>query len=471
MLRGWEGSRDAAVVSSDATWSGNELLRYAAGATDWLDGVGALHGRPVPALVTSSPATFALVVAAATSGRPLAPLGPRHTRRELSACLSSLSSPVLVTEPEWEHLAREAAGTCGMKVATLAEPSCSNRRLELQSPEDGVAFILHTSGTTGLPKAVPYRQDRMARRTEVVGGLAGLAPGASLATASPFHHIAGWGHYAVALGAGAAVIPVPRFTVDAWRELAGRRPTNALLVPTMIEMLLDEKALDLVDLRMLHYGASQIHPETLARVIGTLPHVGLLNLFGQTEGSPITGLMPEDHVRALDGTPHLLASVGRAAPGVELRIHDPDPAGVGEVHAKAFHLMRPDPDGWLRTGDLGRLDAEGYLYLSGRIGDRIVRGGENIHPQEVEHVLCEHPSVKDCAVVGIADRKWGQQVKAFVVAADPAKPPDFDELREWSRTQLAGFKVPAFWVLVDELPRNPSGKVLRRELIGADRSG
>jgi acyl-CoA synthetase (AMP-forming)/AMP-acid ligase II len=388
--------------------------------------------------------------------------------RELSACLSSLSSPVLVTEPGWEDLARKAAGTCGMHVATLPEPSCSTRRLDLMPSGESVAFILHTSGTTGLPKAVHYRQDRMARRAEVVGRLAGLGPGASLATASPFHHIAGWGHYAVALGVGAAVIPVPRFTVDAWRELAGRRPTNALLVPTMIEMLLDERALDLVDLRMLHYGASQIHPETLSRVIDTLPHVGLLNLFGQTEGSPITGLLPEDHLRALDGMPQLLASVGRAAPGVELRIHDADPAGIGEVHARAFHLMRPDPDGWLRTGDLGWLDAEGYLYLSGRMGDRIVRGGENIHPQEVEHVLSQHPSVKECAVVGVSDRKWGQQVKAFVVAADPADLPDFEALREWSRTQLAGFKVPALWALVDELPRNPSGKVLRRELTGAD---
>ena len=367
-----------------------------------------------------------------------------------------------MTEPAWADVARDAAGQA-MTVAQLPEPAPSSRRLDLDPAPDAVAFVLHTSGTTGLPKSVPYREARMARRSEINASLAGLARGSAFASASPFHHIAGWGNYAVALAAGAAVVPVARFTVDAWRNLATRGTTNALLVPTMIEMLLDEDALDIGTLRVLHYGASQIRPETLERVLRTLPNVGLLNIFGQTEGSPIAVLTPDDHRRAA-GTSHLLASVGRAAPDVELRIDEPEASGIGEVHARAFHFMLTDADGWLRTGDMGQLDRDGYLYLSGRRGERIIRGGENVYPQEVEHVLSEHPLVRDCAIVGIPDPTWGERVKAFVVAADPARPPDFDELQQWTRSQLAGFKVPTLWKLVPELPRNAAGKLLRHFL-------
>jgi acyl-CoA synthetase (AMP-forming)/AMP-acid ligase II len=126
--------------------------------------------------------------------------------------------------------------------------------------------------------------------------------------------------------------------------------------------------------------------------------------------------------------------------------------------------MRAAEDGWLHTGDLGYLDDEGYLYLSGRQGDKIVRGGENVYPQEVEQVLVEHDDVRECAVVGVEDVKWGQTVKAFVVPVDWGAPPDVEQLRGWARSQLSGFKVPTDWAFVTELPRNAAGKVLRRSL-------
>jgi acyl-CoA synthetase (AMP-forming)/AMP-acid ligase II len=349
----------------------------------------------------------------------------------------------------------------------LPAPARSSRPLDFDPPGDAVAFILHTSGTSGLPKAVPYRQDRMGRRAEINMRLGSLGPGSSFASASPFHHIAGWGNYAVALAARSALVPLPRFSVEAWKELSNHGTTNALVVPTMIEMLLDAGALDVGTLRFLHYGGSQIHPETLARVLSTLPDVGLVNIYGQTEGSPITCLTPDDHRRAAAGRSDLLASVGRAAPQIELRIDAPDDRGVGEVCGRAFHLMRADDDGWLHTGDMGYLDAEGYLYLSGRKGDRIIHGGENIYPQEVEQILVEHPGVRECAVIGVPDVKWGEIVKAFVIAADPAMPPDAEQLRAWARSQLAGFKVPTEWSFVPALPRNAAGKILRRELVTA----
>jgi acyl-CoA synthetase (AMP-forming)/AMP-acid ligase II len=324
--------------------------------------------------------------------------------------------------------------------------------------------VLHTSGTTGHPKAVPYRHDRLARRAQVNAALQQLRPGSVFATASPFHHIAGLGNIMVALAAGATTVFVPRFTVGAWRSLESLGVTHALAVPTMIERLLREGALPLRTLRIMQYGASPIHPETLRLAMTELPGVDFLSIYGQTEGSPITWLSPGDHRLAAAGREELLRSVGRAAAGVTLRIEQADDTGVGEVIARADHLFAPDADGWLRTGDLGRLDDDGYLYLAGRRGDMIIRGGENVYPVEVENVLLEHPRVADAAVVGVPDKLFGEVVKAFVVATDPADLPDPAQLRLFARNSLAGFKVPAEWEFLPQLPRTATGKVLRRKL-------
>jgi acyl-CoA synthetase (AMP-forming)/AMP-acid ligase II len=124
----------------------------------------------------------------------------------------------------------------------------------------------------------------------------------------------------------------------------------------------------------------------------------------------------------------------------------------------------------LRTGDLGHFDEEGYLFLAGRLGDAIIRGGENVHPLEVEQVLEEHPGVREAAVVGVPDRRWGEVVMAFVVPIDPARPPDVTDLRTHARARLAGFKVPTEWTFADALPRSATGKLLRRDLRDSGRT-
>jgi acyl-CoA synthetase (AMP-forming)/AMP-acid ligase II len=268
----------------------------------------------------------------------------------------------------------------------------------------------------------------------------------------------------VALGAGSALLTFGGFSVENWIGLGAKGVTHALLVPTTIDILLEHDALALPSLRTLQYGAAPIHPDTLTSAMDALPGVSFVNIYGQTEGSPITCLTREDHRAAAGGRFDLLRSVGRAAPGVDLRIEDAASDGVGEVVARARHLFAPDPDGWLRTGDMGRLDPEGYLFLSGRRGDRIVRGGENVYPGEVEDVLVTHPGVKEVAVVGVPDRRWGEIVVAHVVPVDPAAPPGVDELRAFARARLAGFKVPVQWDFTDSLPRNQAGKLLRRVL-------
>lgn len=464
MLASWRKRDDPAVVTGTAVWSGDELLARAAGAAAHLRAV-TDHERPVPALLTSTPAAVAYVVAGADCGRPLAPLGPRLTANELGPCIDSLGSDVLCTEPAFVPLAEELARGRAVRVVVVGDPPPASPPLALEPHPEAISFVLHTSGTTGVPKAVPYRQGRLAERTRLNTGLCGLGPGCVYASASPVHHIAGFGNHAVALAAGATLAPVPRFTVEAWTALADLHVTHALTVPTMLEILLDAGVLPLPELRTLQYGGSPIHPIALQRLLATVPGVDLVNIFGQTEGSPITCLTPDDHRRiVVDGRADLLESVGRPAPGIELRIADADEAGVGEVTARGRHLFLVDDDGWLRTGDLGRLDDEGYLFLVGRRGERIIRGGENVYPVEVEQVLEKHPGVREAAVVGIPDQRWGEVVRAAIVPADPALPPDLDDLRAHTRALVAGFKVPTEWAFVDSLPRNASGKLLRRSL-------
>jgi acyl-CoA synthetase (AMP-forming)/AMP-acid ligase II len=459
------GSQTPAVIADDEVWTGDQLMQRAAGAADWLDDIVAPAGSPVACLLSTSAGAFALTIAGASTLRPVAPLGPRLTLEELSACVARLDSEVLVAEPEFDDVAAAVAARAGRRVELLPHVPASARRLDLDVPLDAVAAILHTSGTSGLPKAVPYRQDRLAARVAVNAALLELGPASVYASSSPLHHIAGLGMFFVALGAGAALLTFGGFSVENWVGLGQRGVTHALLVPTMVDILLEHDALPLPTLRTLQYGASPIHPDTLGAAMAVLPGVRFVNVFGQTEGSPITCLTAEDHLLAASGRPELLRSVGRAAPGVEVRIEGAGPDGVGEVVAQAAHLFTVDPDGWLRTGDLGRLDSDGYLYLSGRRGDKIVRGGENIYPVEVEDVLVTHPGVREVAVVGIPDRRWGEIVKAYVVAQYPAAPPAAEELRAFARDRLAGFKVPVEWQFVDALPRNHAGKLLRRALI------
>jgi acyl-CoA synthetase (AMP-forming)/AMP-acid ligase II len=258
----------------------------------------------------------------------------------------------------------------------------------------------------------------------------GLAEGELYCGAGAFHHTGGIGMYLVALACGAGVFPLPRFTSDIWRAAAELRPSCALLVPTMIDLLLAEHALDVVPLRALHYGTAPIHPATLTEALEALPTTRFAQAYGQTEGGPLAILDHDEHLRALRGEPHLLASVGRACPGVELLVDDPADDGVGEVIARAGQVFLPGPDGWLRTGD----------------------------------VLETHPKIGEAAVVGIDDRRWGQTIKAFVVPVDPADLPDPAELAAYCRERLAAFKVPVDWEPRTALPRNAAGKLLRRSL-------
>ena len=452
-----------AVLDESGAVTGRQLAGMAMHAAEVLSRLDDRPGAAVPALLTTNAAALALLLGGAAADRPVAPMGPRLTAGELARMVSASGARVIFTESRWYETAAAAAALAGTDVHLV--PSWRHSSAPLPNVRGDVAFRLHTSGTTGQPKRVPFPEDVLAARVAVSAKVIGLGPDHRYATGSPLHHIAGLGNVLTALSVGAPVLPTTQFSTRWWCGLRDAGATHCLLVPTMIEMLLSEGVLDVVPLRTLIYGAAPMSPDTLRRILHTVPGVELVSIFGQTEGSPITTLDPADHRRAAADRPDLLHTVGRAAPGLELRIETPDASGTGEVLAAAPHLSIHGDDGWLHTGDLGTLDDEGYLRLSGRRNDMVVRGGENVYPLEVEHVLAEHPGVAAAGVVGVPDQRLGETLAAFVVASEPSQRPDHGDLARFTRARLAGFKVPAYWYDVPELPLNSAGKLLRPKLL------
>lgn len=463
-LRRWQGSDELAVVTDETRWSGDELLQRAAGASLALDRLDLARGSAVPALMDETPTSIAYTIGAAMSGRALAPLGTKLTAAELAAMVRGLQTPILLTSPDRAALAAEVGRLADVTVDVIEHEPRLDEPLTGECRPDDVLAIVHTSGTTGAGKPVFVRQRPMAERVAIYESVMGLGPGDRYCSASPFHHTAGISMVFTVLGIGMGVIPQDWFSIEGWRRAARLGVTCALLVPTMIDILLAEGALDDAAPRVLQYGASPIDTGTLTEALAVLPDTRFLQIFGQTEVSPVSFLSHEDHLRALDGRPDLLASVGRAVPGAELRVENPDADGIGEIAIHAAHAFTTDPDGWRRTGDLGRIDDEGFVTLRGRVNDRIIRGGENIYPAEIEAVLLADHRVREVAVVGVPDRRWGEVVKAVIVPADAAHPPLEADIRELVAAELAAFKVPESVEFRGELPRTATGKVLRRAL-------
>jgi long-chain acyl-CoA synthetase len=259
--------------------------------------------------------------------------------------------------------------------------------------------------------------------------------------------------------------------------------SKSVLVPTTIEMMVDDPGLtpaDLVSMRHYLYGAAPMPPALMARALTTFD-CGLVQLYGLTETcGAVTYLPPEDHVPG--GA--RLRSAGKPLPGVRVRIVDPAsglevPVGaVGEICLKTPAMMQGywrqpdetrrvlDSEGWLRSGDAGRLDEDGYLYISDRVKDMVVTGGENVYPVEVEAAIYGHPDVAEVAVIGVPDPKWGEAVKALVVPR-PGCAPAPETILAYARERIAGYKLPKSIDFVDGLPRNATGKVLKRELRAA----
>ncbi|HEY8547368.1 MAG TPA: long-chain-fatty-acid--CoA ligase [Acidimicrobiales bacterium] len=349
-----------------------------------------------------------------------------------------------------------------------------------------VAFQLYTSGTTGLPKGVMLTNDNFFK------GVAGIAEQWRFDTESvnlammPMFHIAGAGWATVGLYHGCKTVVLR--DIDPARILQvipEHRITNAFMVPAVIQFLLMTPGVhdtDFSSMRALVYGASPITDKVLVQAMEVIG-CEMIQVYGLTETTgAITQLDGVDHDPV--NRPEVLRSCGKPYPWVEMRIVDAatgedKPLGeVGEIWTRSHQNMagywnNPDataaaitPDGWFRTGDAGYADAEGYIYIHDRVKDMIVSGGENVYPAEVENVLMKHEGVADVAVIGVPDEKWGEAVKAIVVPAAGVEAGDelAVELIAFAREHLAGYKLPKSVDYAETLPRNPSGKLLKREL-------
>jgi acyl-CoA synthetase (AMP-forming)/AMP-acid ligase II len=332
--------------------------------------------------------------------------------------------------------------------------------------------LLHTSGTSGRPKLAPLTHEMLVAavvfmKLEVPEAVVG----ARHLSALPLFHVAGLANLGYALFTGGHLHILDGFDPAGFvDELVGRRIQLTQLVPTLIRAVTEEVAgrsepPDLSHLTEIVYGASPIQPDLLARAVRTLGCRFRQNYASTETGPlPISSLAPADHDPALGR----LATAGRPSLGWEVRIGD-----LGEIQVRGSvplpgYWHNPEAtsqvttaDGFHRTGDVGVLDADGYLTIVDRLTDMIISGGENVYPSEVEVVLAGHPAVADVAVIGIPDPRWGETVHAVVVARPGL---ESGELLGWARGRLAGFKCPASVTVAGELPRNATGKVLRSVL-------
>lgn len=352
--------------------------------------------------------------------------------------------------------------------------------------EDDVCLILYSSGTTGHPKGVTLTHRNTVAHTVNAHDGWGFEPGDKSMVAMPLFHVGGSSYvlFGIHDGVPSVMTREPDAASLAGAILAGANVT--FLVPAVLAQVLQAgpDAIKLFSaLKNYTYGASPMPPPLLRAAMEAWPKTDFMQVYGLTEVSGVaTHLLPDEHRDAeAEGHPERLLSAGRAIPGVELRIVDPGtladlPTGeAGEIWIRTPQLMAGylnraeataeviTEEGWFRTGDIGHLDADGFLYVSDRLKDMIISGGENIYSPEVERVLSEHPAVMEVAVVGVPDEKWGESVKAFVALRDGASATE-EEIIAYSRERLAHYKCPKTVELLPALPRNPTGKILKREL-------
>ncbi len=460
---------------------------------------GVKKGERICYLGKNSDHYFELFLGAAKAGAVMTPIGWRLAPPEAAYIVNDSKARLLFVGPELtgaaKRLLEEAPGVETVIAMEGGVPEwqsfVSFRDAQPAKPcgvalsDQDIAIQLYTSGTTGRPKGAMLRHANFIETHKIMKAAKidwniWTEEDVSL-VAMPVAHIGGSGWGLMALRNGAKNVVAREFDPGKVLDfIANERISKLFLVPAAIQIVLrDPKARSTDYSRMgyLGYGASPIPLDLLREAVDVFG-CGFVQWYGMTETTgTIVALPPADHDTS--GNPRMRAA-GKPLPGVEIRILDEKgnalpPGQVGEIATRSpwnmagyFNLPEAtektiDKEGWLRTGDAGYMDEDGYVFIHDRVKDMIISGGENIYPAEVESAIYGHPDIADVAVIGVPDEKWGEAVKAMVVPK-AGKSPRPEDIIAFARTRIAAFKVPKSVDFIEALPRNASGKILRREL-------
>ncbi len=496
-----------AIIFDDRKETFSELnLRSTKLANAMRDKLGIKKGDRVAIIQVNCPEYIELYFACAKLGAIFVPLNFRAKEAELEHMINHSEARALFFGERYTELVNSMRERLKVEhyVCIWGKPEWAIEYEELlaqgseeenfePSSENDVTVLMYTAGTTGLPKGVPQTHEGYA--SYMLSSVSPPSPEIHEMNllSMPMYHVAGLQAMLAAIYGGRTIALMKQFDPKEWMEFVQRvKPDRAMLVPTMLKKIIDDPDFhkyDLSSLKVITYGGAAMPFEVIKKAIELFPNTMFINAYGQTETtSTIAALGPEDH-RITPDMPEeerekklrrLRSSIGRPLPDVEVKVIDEEgrelpPGEVGEIVARGPRIMKGywgdeektkkalTPDGWLRTGDRGYMDEEGYIYLVGRADDLIKRGGEFVSPDEVESLLYSHPKVAEAAVIGVPDEEWGQEVKAIVVLK-PGETATPEEIIDWCRGKIAGFKRPRAVVFVDELPKTSTGKVLRRVL-------
>jgi acyl-CoA synthetase (AMP-forming)/AMP-acid ligase II len=488
-----------AIDDPDGLVSYAELDRRVSEYAAAFVGAGLSKGDRICYLGKNSGLYFTLFAAASRAGMVIAPIGWRLAAPEVAYVLKDTKAPLLICEVEFAEIAANAAAEAGsVKTILTTRPIGDQLTLadwvkatppgpiEQCDPAEGV-LQLYTSGTTGNPKGAVLSNDNLFKLRPLVENKPehawiDLKPGDSTLAVMPCAHIAGSGIGPIAFYNGATMMVIPEFHPDHVLDCVDKGLNQFFLVPTALQMLVNwprAKDTDFSSIRSVTYGAAPIPLELLRQCIKTMPQALFCQQYGMTETTgTVCILPPEDHDP--EGNERM-RGIGVPLPSVEIRIVDENhqevpPNTIGEIATRSglnmLHYFNNDAktaetidaDGWLYTGDAAVMDEDGYFYIKDRVKDMIISGGENVYPAEVENAIFGHPQVNEVAVIGIPDAKWGEAVKAVVSPKPGVEDVDTESVMSWARERIAGFKVPKSVDVIAELPRNASGKILRREL-------
>ena len=492
-----------AIIFEDQKTSYSRLLNRVLVLANSLKNKGLKSGDRIAVIEVNCPAHIELYFAAAFLDLIYVPLNFRSSQEELAHMLKDASPRIIFSGMRYVSMVNCLKPELDFVESFFTLDSNADGWLEYESlisndsaveiiPEssdDDLTMLMFTSGTTGFPKGVMLSHKSFSSYILSNVNPADMDLEERNILTVPLYHIAGVQSFMAAIYGGRTLIIQKQFQPDLWMELVQKEKANrAMMVPTMLKMIIDHPefhSYDLSSLTVITYGAAPMALEVIKKAIGLFPDTHFINAFGQTEtAATITMLPPEDHI--LKGTPaeietklNRLTSIGKPLPDIEVRIVDSSGfelrvGDIGEIITKGDRLMKGYwnqkesteqviKNGWLYTGDLGYIDKDGYIFLSGRLKDFIKRGGEMISPEEVEKVLRSHPAVDEAAIIGIPDLDWGERVRAIIVL-NPHQVFDETEIIEFCKSKISSFKKPESVIVTDQLPRNSLGKVLKNVL-------